>query len=88
MFKAAQTYSDGQVVTWDQDPGSGGQEPEHPAPTLRLVKAAAATAPRAASVTSPSSDDGTARLLGGLGLAAGIIGAGVGTYGLTRKRTS
>ena len=31
-------------------------------------------------------DDGTARLLAGLGLAAGVIGAGIGLYGLTRRR--
>jgi uncharacterized protein YcnI len=90
VFKAKQTYSDGQVVNWDQDPGNGGQEPEHPAPTVHLVKAASAgsagsVAPKKASV---SSDDGTARLLGGLGLAAGIIGVAVGAYGLTRKRAS
>lgn len=88
MFKAKQTYSNGEVVDWDQDPGDGGQEPEHPAPTVRLVKTASAgvaTTPKKASV---SSDDGTARLLGGLGLAAGIIGLAVGAYGLTRKRAS
>lgn len=85
MFKARQTYSDGQVVDWDQDPGNGGQEPEHPAPTVHLVKTVAAAAPTRSSV---SPDDGTARLLGGLGLAAGIIGLGAGAYGLTRKRVS
>src|SRR6478609_988847 len=31
LFKAVQTYSDGTVVHWDQDPGNG-PEPEHPAP--------------------------------------------------------
>lgn len=91
MFKAKQTYSSGQVVNWDQDPGNGGQEPEHPAPTVRLVKAANdAPAPVAAgsSKVPASSDDGTARLLGGLGLAFGVAGLAVGAYGLTRRRTS
>lgn len=91
MFKAKQTYSSGQVVNWDQDPGNGGQEPEHPAPTVRLVKAANdAPAPVAAgsSKVPASSDDGTARLLGGLGLAFGVVGLAVGAYGLTRRRTS
>jgi uncharacterized protein YcnI len=87
VFKAKQTYSNGQVVNWDQDPGNGGQEPDHPAPTVHLVKAAAA-APVAPKKAAVSSDDGTARLLGGLGLAAGIIGVAVGAYGLTRKRAS
>jgi uncharacterized protein YcnI len=93
MFKAKQTYSNGDVVNWDQDPGNGGQEPEHPAPTLHLV-AAAKDASAKVAVSSKavsnkdSSDDGTARLLGGLGLAAGVLGILFGLYGLTRKRTS
>ena len=65
------------------------QEPEHPAPTVRLVKAAAAGAPAVMpKKASVSSSDGTARLLGGLGLTAGIVGVAVGKYGLTRKRAS
>ncbi len=83
-FTALQTYSDGTVVRWDQDPGNGGQEPEHPAPTLHLVAAKAQTAPVAAEA---SSDDGTARLLGGLGLAFGVIGMAAGGYGLSRSRS-
>lgn len=86
MFPVRQTYSDGTVVDWNQDPGTGGQEPEHPAPTVRLV--AAATTPRPVAASSSSGDDGTARVLGGLGLAAGVIGVAVGTYGLTRRRTA
>jgi uncharacterized protein YcnI len=93
MFKAKQTYSNGDVVNWDQDPGSGGQEPEHPAPTIHLVAAAKDASarpagPAKAAAASSSSDDGSARLLGGLGLAAGIIGIAFGLYGLTRKRAS
>jgi uncharacterized protein YcnI len=37
-FKAVQTYSGGPVVRWDQPTSPGGEEPEHPAPTLRLTK--------------------------------------------------
>ncbi|WP_285626242.1 YcnI family copper-binding membrane protein [Actinoallomurus iriomotensis] len=92
MFKAAQTYSNGDVVNWNQDPGNGGQEPEHPAPTIHLVATASdakdATARVNAAKAPASSDDGTARLLGGLGLAVGIVGLAVGAYGLTRKRAS
>jgi uncharacterized protein YcnI len=90
LFAAAQTYSNGDVVNWDQDPGSGGQEPEHPAPTIRLVAAASdVNAARVTAADAPASkDDGTARLLGGLGLAVGIVGLAVGAYGLTRRRAS
>jgi uncharacterized protein YcnI len=87
-FKAVQTYSNGDVVHWDQPPGDRGQEPEHPAPSIRLVAAQSATPDRRAAAVLPSSDDGTARLLGGLGLGAGILGLLVGAYGLTRRRAS
>jgi uncharacterized protein YcnI len=94
MFKAAQTYSNGDVVNWDQDPGTGGAEPEHPAPTVRLVAASSGATAKDASTrvdeaSAPaSSHDGTARLLGGLGLAFGVVGVAVGAYGLTRRRAS
>ncbi|GIJ49211.1 hypothetical protein Val02_60970 [Virgisporangium aliadipatigenens] len=41
VFKALQTYSDGDVVRWIEEPG-GATEPEHPAPVLKLTKANAA----------------------------------------------
>ena len=37
VFKVAQTYSDGTVVSWIQVPVKGTPEPAHPAPVLRLV---------------------------------------------------
>jgi uncharacterized protein YcnI len=96
QFKALQTYSDGTVVHWDQPTSPGGKEPDHPAPTVHLTKASttasttASTAKTAAVTTSASGstagDDGTARWLGGVGLAAGVIGIGVGAYGLARAR--
>jgi uncharacterized protein YcnI len=96
-FKAVQTYSGGQVVNWDQPPLAGGNEPEYPAPALHLTKATgpaadmagAPTADPVAAVATPAtgrSDDGTARLLGALGLAAGVVGIAVGGFGLARAR--
>jgi uncharacterized protein YcnI len=38
-FRVAQTYSDGEVVQWIEPTVKGGDEPEHPAPVLRLTKA-------------------------------------------------
>jgi uncharacterized protein YcnI len=38
-FQAAQTYSDGEVVQWNEKTVKGGAEPEHPAPVLKLTKA-------------------------------------------------
>jgi uncharacterized protein YcnI len=40
VFKALQTYSDGDVVRWIQATVKGAPEPEFPAPVLRLTKAA------------------------------------------------
>jgi uncharacterized protein YcnI len=38
-FKAIQTYSNGEVVSWIQQTVKGAPEPEHPAPTLTLTAA-------------------------------------------------
>ncbi|MFU8875488.1 YcnI family protein [Micromonospora sp. SL4-19] len=84
VFKALQTYSDGDVVRWIEEPTSGA-EPEHPAPVLKLTKKDAATAaadPVAVAATSNDSDkdssNGTAYgiagiLLGLAGLVAGLL---------------
>ena len=40
VFKALQTYSDGDVVRWIEPVVKGTPEPEFPAPTLTLTKAA------------------------------------------------
>lgn len=93
MFKADQTYSNGEVVKWEEEPAEGAAEPEHPAPTLKLTPkaaepAAGLTAQREpAAKASASSDDGTARLLGGIGIAVGVVGLGLGGYGLSRARS-
>jgi uncharacterized protein YcnI len=44
QFKAVQTYSDGTVVRWIEDTPASGEEPEHPAPTLKLTPAVAESA--------------------------------------------
>ncbi|TDD53213.1 DUF1775 domain-containing protein [Kribbella antibiotica] len=75
-FPAVQTYSDGEVVKWDAARTEGGEEPEHPAPTLKL--AAAITPVAAATDTSKDSSDPLARGLGGAGLLLGLIGLGLG----------
>jgi uncharacterized protein len=38
-FKAIQTYSNGDVVSWIQRTAKGAPEPEHPAPVLKLTAA-------------------------------------------------
>lgn len=96
IFPAVQTYSSGEVVEWTEEPKADGSEPEHPAPVLTLVDpagtasaspAAPSVAPvQAAASTETGGSDGTARVLGALGLVAGLLGAGVGVVGLRRAR--
>ncbi|WP_299569743.1 YcnI family protein [uncultured Williamsia sp.] len=76
---AVQTYSDGEVVDWNQPMNADGSEPEHPAPELTLAAEESSTA------AAPDASDTTARWLGGVGLAVGVIGAGVAVLALRRK---
>ncbi|MDI2131901.1 YcnI family protein [Yinghuangia seranimata] len=100
VFKALQTYDNGDVVRWIDVPGPDGKEPEKPAPTLKLVpKAGAAGTPAASPAAQPapadknltvaaakSSDgsDSTARGLGVAGLVVGVLGLAVGAFGILR----
>ncbi|MEV4512335.1 YcnI family protein [Dactylosporangium sp. NPDC049525] len=90
VFKALQTYSDGEVVRWIDEPAAGA-EAEHPAPVLKLTKAGATTgAPAntaaaqdaAATMNDDDGSDGTTITLAVLGLALGFAGlvAGVLAY--------
>lgn len=38
-FRAVQTYSNGDVVRWIEIPTKGAPAPDHPAPTLTIMKA-------------------------------------------------
>jgi uncharacterized protein YcnI len=78
VFKALQTYSNNEIVRWIDEPTTGGEEPEHPAPVLKLAKAgAAAASPSAAananvdlaSSADDSDDDGSA-----VGTVTGVAG--------------
>jgi uncharacterized protein YcnI len=76
IFKALQTYSDGNIVRWIDEPTTDGTEPDHPAPVLKLAAAAAPAAPPAAAATSTptSSDDSDGPdALGIAGLVAGVL---------------
>jgi periplasmic copper chaperone A len=74
VMPATQTYSDGQVVRWDQPTPAGGEEPEHPAPTLDVQQSAstASTGSASADTTADPSDD-LARWLGAGGLVLGAL---------------
>jgi uncharacterized protein len=55
VFKAVQTYADGQVVRWIDAAAAGGPEPEHPAPVLAVGSEAATTAHATATGETGSS---------------------------------
>jgi periplasmic copper chaperone A len=96
VFKALQTYSDGSVVRWIEEPVEGAEEPEQPAPVLRLLPAdegsdgAAAGAgvdtPAGGSAADDPDGSGPALPLAIAGLAAGLIGAALGGLALARSR--
>ncbi|MFI9362701.1 YcnI family protein [Kitasatospora sp. NPDC053057] len=94
VFKALQTYSDGNIVRWIEEPQAGQPEPKNPAPVLKLTAATAgdsdAPAPSAAAsakadpaststtTAKASGSDSTARALGIAGIVVGVLGAAVG----------
>ncbi|MGW3609758.1 YcnI family copper-binding membrane protein [Micromonospora sp. NPDC005163] len=95
VFKTLQTYSDGNVSRWIDEPAAGGEEPENPAPVLTLAAAApsgsAAPATSANAAGAPADDDddegeGTAVGLGIAGLVAGIAGLVLGGLAFARTR--
>lgn len=51
MFKALQTYDNGEVVRWIDAPAADGSEPEHPAPVLQLVEPTGSSATAGSSAT-------------------------------------
>lgn len=76
VFKALQTYSDGDTVAWIEEPKPG-LEVEHPAPVLKLAKAAGGDAHGADPSAAPEAaeDDGDSNSTGlGLGIAGIILG--------------
>ncbi|WP_327698774.1 YcnI family copper-binding membrane protein [Streptomyces sp. NBC_00459] len=102
-FKTLQTYSDGNVVRWIETPQAGQDEPENPAPSLKLTAAAADKGSDDGAVTSPSAaasvksdagrasdsaSDSTARGLGIAGLIVGVVGLASAAFALVRTRTS
>jgi Uncharacterized protein conserved in bacteria len=96
VLKALQTYSDGDIVRWIDEPSSDGKEPEHPAPTLKLAAQTSDTATHTTSTgTQPqaAATDTAARSRANLGLGLGIAAlvvavTGVVLAGLAWRRRS
>jgi uncharacterized protein YcnI len=94
VFKAVQTYSNGNVVRWIDPVTPGGQEPEHPTPILELTApgngSTATTTPvstgGATTVIATTTKDNSARALGVIGIALGAVALVLATGALIRKR--
>ena len=85
---AAQYYSDGSVVNWNQPPVDGKAEPEHPAPVLALAAADPAAAGNTGATADRSEAEGEDGLARGLGIAAlvvALVAAGLGVLALRRR---
>lgn len=92
VFKTLQTYSDGNVQRWIEEPAPGAEEPDSPAPVLTLTGASPSAAPVAQGDTAADGDDadeggdGLAVGLGIAGLVAGLAGLGLGGAAFARTR--
>ncbi|MEU9910686.1 YcnI family protein [Streptomyces sp. NPDC051001] len=91
-FKALQTYSDGKTVRWIEEAAQGDEEPENPAPVVKLTAkkgggGTAATPAKAQEAVARSSDS-TARGLGVAGLIVGVLGLAAAAFALVRTRSA
>lgn len=85
VFKALQTYSDGAVVRWIDEPKEGA-ELEHPAPVLNVVAAAPAASPTQPSLASQEKANGDNNILGWVALGASLLALFLAGFALTRSR--
>ncbi len=95
VFKALQSYSDGDVVRWIDDTVQGQPEPQHPAPVLKLAAASSDTATGASAGptvavkadTKNSDNTSTAALtVAIIGAVLGLVGLILGALAFTRTR--
>lgn len=82
LLPATQTYSDGEVVAWDQPTPASGDEPEHPAPSIKVTAAddsGHGASGHGADAAAPAADGGGAPAWVGVtalvvALLAGVLG--------------
>ncbi|WP_235780531.1 YcnI family copper-binding membrane protein [Sinomonas notoginsengisoli] len=93
VFPAAQTYTDGKVVNWDEKAEEGQPEPKHPAPSFTTTAADDANQSQTPSKQAAAPVSQTTDATGAWGLGLGLLGAILGAAALTmvpasRRRTA
>jgi uncharacterized protein YcnI len=86
VFKAIQTYDNGDVVRWIDVPTPGVAPPEHPAPTVTLLSDDPLLRSASANLeqTSPATGDGTGYLVGVMGVLVGLVACVLAAIALRR----
>ena len=85
VFKALQTYDNGEVVRWLDTAPEGAPEPEHPAPVVKLTPAKTTQAAAETATGGGPSSTGTSGVVLGIG---GIVLAVIGIIlGLLNRRS-
>lgn len=89
VFRAAQHYSDGSVVNWDEV-AVGDEHPDHPAPILTITSAAADAAAAGAAAPEPhhadiDSAEAASQLLGAIALAVAFVALVLAVWALLRS---
>jgi uncharacterized protein YcnI len=90
-FPTFQTYSNGQIVRWDQKTPADGDEPDNPAPTLYINDAPPTDTESGITLAATNgavSTASTALILGTGGLALGVIALVLGVFAFVRTRRS
>ncbi|QUQ63177.1 DUF1775 domain-containing protein [Kutzneria sp. CA-103260] len=90
VFKAVQTYDNGDVVRWIDTSAPGGAEPEHPAPTVQLTAKNASTAAAVTPTadTNSTSDSSLPLAFGIAGIVIGLAAGGLAVAALRRGRAA
>lgn len=90
-FPTIQTYSNGDIVKWNEPTLPDGQEPDNPAPTLYITDPPPTDTESGvtiAATTDAASTAETALILGTAGLALGVIALVLGLFAFIRTRRS
>jgi periplasmic copper chaperone A len=86
-FPANQTYSDGEIVAWNQSAAPGAPEPEHPSPEL-TIGAAGSDSGAAAAPSDSGSSATPALVIGIIALVLAVIALALLGVALLRGRRS